>query len=323
MSHPSPAAAEGLGGLKASYRSSRENATLLTIAAAVCGLGGLVLLGIGLTRDTTGEVVILSGGGVLVLLLGAVLFLLYRREGRASIEVFEEGFVYTDRRKRRHVARWDEVREVYEALVYRHPERRSGIIGAKYTVHLAGGQKLKLGMSIQDIRSFGATLKGEVGQRLLPQAIDAYKAGRTVSFGPKLSLQREGVICDGEKLPWREVDRIDLREGAKIRQVGKRRPWRSVPSWDVANTFVLRDLLAGIDRKPDGRKLPGTLKDEVPVGQKPRGSGIGDISGRIGYDVRELLMQGYSMEEIQGIERGEYDVHELLSRKPGKGRRRS
>jgi hypothetical protein len=189
-------------------------------------------------------------------------------------------------------------------------------------VHLAGGRKLKLGMSIQDIRSFGATLKGEVGRRLLAPAIDAYKAGRSVSFGPKLSLQREGVSCDGEKLPWREVDRIELGEGAKIRQVGKWRPWRSVPSWDVANAFVLKDLLAGIDRKPKGRQLPGSPKAEMPPGQRPRGYTIGDVSARIGYDVRELLMQGYSIEEIQGIERGEYDVHELLSRKPGKGKRR-
>jgi hypothetical protein len=322
MSHRSSPGTEGLGSLKASYGSSRENAALLVIAVAACALGGLVLLGVGLTRDTMREVVVLSGGGLLALLLGGVLLFMYQREGRAGIEVFDEGFVYTDRRKRRHVARWDDVTEVYEMLVYRRPERRSGVIGAKYTVHLADGRQLKLGVSIQDIRSFGATLKAEVHQRLLPQAIDTYKAGRSVSFGPKLSLHREGVTCDGEKLPWREVSGIDLREGAKVGQVGQRRPWRSVPSWDVANKFVLKDLLRVIELKPEGRELPGTLKAEAPTGKKPKGAGIGNISARIGYDVRELLMLGYSMEEIHGIERGEYDVRELLSRKPGKDKSR-
>jgi hypothetical protein len=322
MSQRSSLGSEGLGSLKASYGSSRENAALLLVAVAACGVGGLVLLAFGLTRSYARDAVILSGVGLLALLLGGVLFLLYRHIGQASVEVFDEGFVYTDRLKRRHVARWDDVTEVYEMLVYRYPQRRTGVIGAKYTVHLADERRLKLGMSIQDIRSFGATLKTEVHRRLLPQAIDVYKAGRFVSFGPKLSLHREGVTCDGEKVPWREVGRIDLREGAKIHRVGQRRIWREVPSWDLANKSVLRDLLNAIDRKPEGRKLPGTLKSETPAGEKAKVGGIGNISARIGYDVRELLMRGYSMEEIQGIERGEYDVHELLSRKPSKRKRR-
>jgi hypothetical protein len=315
-------ATEGLGSLQASYGSSRENAALLVIAVAACALGGLVLLGVGLTRDTMRELVVLSGGGVLALLLGGLLLFIYRREGRAGIDVFDQGFVYTDRRRRRLVARWDDVAEVYEMPIYHRPERRSGVVGAKYTVHLADGRQFKLGVSIQDIRSFGATLKAEVNQRLLPQAIDTYKAGRSVSFGPKLSLHRESVTCDGEKLPWREVSGIDLREGAKIGQVGQRRPWQSVPSWDLANKSVLKDLLRAIELRPEGRELPGTLKAEAPMDKKPGGAGIGNISARIGYDVRELLMLGYSMEEIHGIERGEYDVRELLSRKPGGGKRR-
>lgn len=322
MSQTSESGMEGLGSLKASYGSSRENSAVLLIAVAACVLGGLALLAFGLTRSYEREVVILSGGGVLALLLGGALFLLYRNLGQAGVEVFDQGFVYTDRRKRRHVARWDDVTEVYETPIYRDPQRRTGVIGAKYRVRLADGRKIKLGVSIQDIRSLGATLKAEVHRRLLSQAIETYKAGRYVSFGPKLSLHREGVTCGGEKLPWREVDRIELREGAKIRRVGKRRPWREVPSWDLANKFVLKDLLGAIDWKPKGRELPGTLKSEKPAGEKPKGGGIGNISGRIGYDVRELLMRGYSMEQILGIERGEYDVDELLRRKPRRKKRR-
>jgi hypothetical protein len=55
--------------------------------------------------------------------------------------------------------------------------------------------------------------------------------------------------------------------------------------------------------------------------------GIGNLSARIGYDVRELLMQGYSPREIGGVTLGEYTLQELLSHKPGeiakrkKGRR--
>lgn len=53
---------------------------------------------------------------------------------------------------------------------------------------------------------------------------------------------------------------------------------------------------------------------------KTTGSGetIGGVSTRIGYDVRDLLVAGYSWEEIGGIERGEYTLEELLKRGPAR-----
>ena len=51
MSQRSKSGTEGLGSLQASYGSSRENSAILLIAAAACVLGGLVLLGFGLTRS--------------------------------------------------------------------------------------------------------------------------------------------------------------------------------------------------------------------------------------------------------------------------------
>jgi len=69
--------------------------------------------------------------------------------------------------------------------------------------------------------------------------------------------------------------------------------------------------------------MAGSIKEEDSGSGTgfPQG-GIGNISARIGYDVRELLMQGYSMPEIHGIMRGEYTVHELLEMKPGQPARR-
>jgi len=50
--------------------------------------------------------------------------------------------------------------------------------------------------------------------------------------------------------------------------------------------------------------------------------GIGDISARLGYDVRELLMEGYTMHDIQGVLQGEYSLRELRQRKPGRAARK-
>lgn len=46
---------------------------------------------------------------------------------------------------------------------------------------------------------------------------------------------------------------------------------------------------------------------------------VGDVSSRIGYDVRDLKMMGYSDEQIQGVSQGEYTVEELLKRPPDRG----
>jgi hypothetical protein len=240
----------------------------LLIFVAACAVGGLVLLVIGLTRNYIREVVFLSGGGLLALLVGGGLFFIYQRERRVGVEVFDEGFVYTDRRRRRHVARWDDVTEVYEMLVYQDPGRASGVSSAKYTLHLADGRKVKLGVSIQDVLSLGRTIKAEVGRRMLPRAMEAYRARQTVSFGPKLSLSREGVTCRGEKLPWSQVSGIKLRKGVQISQVGRRRPWKSVATFDLANGFALRGLLARIHLKPVGRQPAGTPKAEAPGGNQ-------------------------------------------------------
>jgi hypothetical protein len=50
-------------------------------------------------------------------------------------------------------------------------------------------------------------------------------------------------------------------------------------------------------------------------------SSIGDVSAKIGYDVRELYRAGYTDQDIQGIVRGDYTVQELLQRKPSGGPR--
>ena len=51
----------------------------------------------------------------------------------------------------------------------------------------------------------------------------------------------------------------------------------------------------------------------------PPGS-VGDVSARIGYDMRELMMAGYSWEEIHSVLHGGRTLEELLERGPQKGR---
>jgi hypothetical protein len=47
---------------------------------------------------------------------------------------------------------------------------------------------------------------------------------------------------------------------------------------------------------------------------------VGDLSLRIGYDIRDLVMQGYSWDEIQDAVYGRCTLEGLLSRGPRRKR---
>lgn len=43
---------------------------------------------------------------------------------------------------------------------------------------------------------------------------------------------------------------------------------------------------------------------------------IGDVSARLGYDIRDIWMAGYSDEQINGVLTGEYSLDELWNMEP-------
>jgi len=322
MTQPSPSEAHQLGSLKASYEANRENTTILRYSIPLSVLVGLALLVFGFRQDYVRDRLALVGGGLLLFLVAVGLYLAYRGQLRIGVEVYDDGFVFTNRRNQRCVCRWDDVTEVYESIIYRDPGRRTGIIGRKCTVYQTDGQRIKLGVAIQNSDKLGVTIQAEVRKRLLPRAIETYKAGGTVAFGPELALSQQGLTSGQKMLPWNEVAEIRLRPGIRISQKGKRGPWKSIMHSRIANYSVLRKLVETINLKPLGEQFAGSIKkDDSGSGTGFKG-GIGDISGRIGYDVRELLMQGYSMPEIHGIMRGEYTVQELLKMRPGQAAKR-
>ena len=285
----------------------------------------LALLVFGFRQVYVRDLFVLVGGGLLLFLVAAGLYSVYRGQLRIGFEVYDDGLIFTNRRGQRCVYRWDDVTEVYESIIYRNPRYRTGIIGRKCTVYQTDGQRIKLGVAIQNSNSLGQTIQAEVCKRLLPRAIETCKAGGTVAFGPELALSQQGLTSGRKTLPWGAVADIKFGRwrGVRISQEGKQRPWKSVMHSRIANYLVLREMLEVINPKPQGEQLAGSTpkEDSGPGTDLPRG-GIGNISARIGYDVRELLMQGYSMFEIHGIMRGEYTVHELLKMKPGQAAKR-
>ena len=79
-----------------------------------------------------------------------------------------------------------------------------------------------------------------------------------------------------------------------------------------------------MNKKPSSTKStsnqspPKKAKSGFPSGSGfPKGS-IGDVSARIGYDVRDILMAGYSHGDIAELEMGLITAEELRKRGPEK-----
>jgi len=265
MTQPSPSEAHQLGSLKTSYEANRENTTILRYSIPLSVLVGLALLVFGFRQDYVRDLFVLVGGGLLLFLVAAGLYSVYRGQLRIGFEVYDDGLIFTNRRGQRCVRRWDDVTEVYESIIYRNPRYRTGIIGRKCTVYQTDGQRIKLGVAIQNSSSLGLTIQAEVRKRLLPRAIETYEAGGRVAFGPELALGQQGLTSGQKMLPWDAV--ADIKFGrwrsVRISQRGKRRPWKSIMHSRIANYLVLREMLEVINLKLQGEQLAGSIRKSV------------------------------------------------------------
>ncbi len=316
-----------LGTLKTAYENNPAHAKNLLGFIILFGLAGAVMLIIGIGQSHPRDRLLPAGGGLLLLFVGAKLFFDFRSRLNVSAAVYEAGFMFTNRRKQRIACRWDAVTEVYETITYSGSSRNRRQRWRRYTVHQIEGQPIKLDNAIMRVRKLGKTIQDEVNNRLLPQALERYKAGKTVMFGPQIGLSQQGIACGQKLLSWEQTAEIRFTSqgSLEIKQKGSKKAWRTVFHPKIANYPTLKAMINRVvEQNPPSMQPPIRGAGQKPAkvasrdGFSPAGS-IGDLSARLGYDVRELMMAGYTLQQIYGVSEGEYTLQELLQSKP-KGR---
>lgn len=76
----------------------------------------------------------------------------------------------------------------------------------------------------------------------LPRAVAALNEGKRIDFG-NLSLDRAGIYDGKDLLPWRDVERVDAKEGrVRIRRVGGLLNWSKTSVSDIPDVDVLFTL---------------------------------------------------------------------------------
>lgn len=141
-----------------------------------------------------------------------------------------------------------------------------------------------------------------------------YNAGDPISFGPRVRLSQGTLYLPGDSLPLNRIDKLYLDDAgnALVRRLGPDEPAIVVPASELQDpdrfvrvTDHLLQAIPYVQRRSSTGSPPGS---------------IGDLSIRLGTDVRELLMAGYTLQQIQGVLHGEYTLEELYTQRP-KGKR--
>ena len=87
------------------------------------------------------------------------------------------------------------------------------------------------------------TVANEVKRIQLPQAIAAYNAGSSVSFG-SLTVSQLGIALSQKGLPWHQFAGIQINKGyVDIFKKGGLLKWMHVRTQKVPNLFVLLSLI--------------------------------------------------------------------------------
>lgn len=317
-----------LGTLKADYENNPAHAGDLLGFIILFIPAGVIVLVMGLMQDRARNSLPIIGGGLLLLALGVKLYFDFRGRLTVSAAVYEDGFAFTDRRNRRILCRWNDVTEVYETVIYRS-RRLTHPRWWQYTVHRNGGEPIRLDNAIMGIKNLGAAIQNEVDKRLLPQAIEAYKTGQTMMFGPRIGLNRQGIVFSGKLLTWEQVVEIKFGQlgSLQIKLKDQRGTWKIIPHPKIANFPTLRAMIhrAVELNQPATSPIIHDPRQKLPAATRPAGvepGSIGDLSTRLNYDVRELMMEGYRLDEIYGVLQGEYSLQELRQKKPKRSARK-
>jgi hypothetical protein len=208
----------GVGILASSSGSSSDNGSL----AIVLFIAALIL-----------------GGFGLIAWIRAIAL----KNSNLHIYVCDNGLIYTIGNAAPQPFPWNQVQAVWRSVTRHY---RNGIYTGTtflYTIQRNDGYRIVLNNNIRGIESLGNVISDRITKLLLPQVIQAYTNGQTVSFGA-LSLNQQGLGNGSEILPWPQVEAVDVKNGfISVKRQGAWLRWSRVAAADIPNLFVFLALI--------------------------------------------------------------------------------
>ncbi|HLG78969.1 MAG TPA: DUF6585 family protein, partial [Ktedonobacteraceae bacterium] len=157
--------------------------------------------------------------------------------------------------------RWEQVASIrrwtrkvtssrYNSLT--HTSVQKIVVHPAYVVEGHDGTTLEFDTQILRFQDLGRTIEAETVRYLLPPAVAAYEAGRTVQFGP-LSINQHGIRHGERELPWSTFEHVDIDEDGMIsfRYEGQWQDWSRVALDEVPNVHIFEALVCRVKDIPD------------------------------------------------------------------------
>jgi len=140
--------------------------------------------------------------------------------------------------------------------------------------------------------------------------LERYHLGETIHFGTGVKLNQDGLFVGQEQIKLNTIQSLSLNESGNIviRQLGMAEARLVVHAITVDDVDAMLEVVNGLVRE-----IPYTRRRSV-TGWPP--GSIGDVSARIGCDVRDLLITGYTDADVREVTSGRCTLEELLERGP-------
>ncbi|HZO74878.1 MAG TPA: DUF6585 family protein [Ktedonobacteraceae bacterium] len=158
------------------------------------------------------------------------------------VYVCSDGFIST-RGDKVEPFRWDQIEAMWRSVTKHYTNGIYTGTTHVYTVRSSDGRQVVFNDRFSNVEQLGDTISRQVTNRLLPQVIQAYQAGNTITFGP-LSISKQGVSNGKELLPWSQIKEMGVNRGVvTVKKEGKWLSWSAVMAAKVPNIFVFMALV--------------------------------------------------------------------------------
>lgn len=132
------------------------------------------------------------------------------------------------------VIRYDQVAQVF----FISRKGRYGSVSYTLTVVLNNGASFKFTNVMKYISTLGSTVQSEVVKRHIPLAMEAFKGGSVLRFGP-FNVSLQGIGTGSAILPWNMMQPVILYRGnVVIKQIGQRSDFAKAKVAQVPNLSV-------------------------------------------------------------------------------------
>ncbi len=125
---------------------------------------------------------------------------------------YRDGLAYQTSGREVHTLVWEDVATITTNATY-HTEQRNAWTDHEYTLTKSGGDKLILDDGLKNVAVEAQAIKQAVYALLRPPALQLYKSGQALSFGPVTTRKQDGRQLDGKGYAWQASQDIRVHKG--------------------------------------------------------------------------------------------------------------